>query len=76
LRQSSEFWGSLLPPQLDPAQYQRLILGLVLVIMMIYRPAGLLPAQRRKMELEEKTVDASLDPPSPRSAVPAARGPG
>jgi branched-chain amino acid transport system permease protein len=76
LRQSSDFWRSLLPPQLDPAQYQRLILGLVLVIMMIYRPAGLLPAQRRKMELEEKTTDSSLDPPESLGTVPAATGPG
>ena len=72
LRQSSEFWGRMLPPQLDPAQYQRLILGLVLVIMMIYRPAGLLPAKRRKMELEEKADDVFLGPPEPLSAAPAA----
>jgi branched-chain amino acid transport system permease protein len=76
LRQSSEFWGTLLPPQLDPAQYQRLILGLVLVIMMIYRPAGLLPAQRRKMELEEEADDTSIDPPESLGTVPAATGPG
>ena len=37
--------------QLDPTKYQRLIFGVVLVIMMIYRPAGLLPAARRKREL-------------------------
>jgi branched-chain amino acid transport system permease protein len=76
LRQSSDFWRSLLPPQLDPAQYQRLILGLVLVIMMIYRPAGLLPAQRRKMELEEEADDTSIDPPESLGTVPAATGPG
>jgi branched-chain amino acid transport system permease protein len=37
--------------QLDPTKYQRLIFGVVLVVMMIYRPAGLLPAARRKREL-------------------------
>ena len=37
--------------QLDPSKYQRLIFGVVLVIMMIYRPTGLLPAARRKREL-------------------------
>jgi branched-chain amino acid transport system permease protein len=37
--------------QLDPTKYQRLIFGIVLVVMMIYRPAGLLPAARRKREL-------------------------
>ncbi len=38
--------------QLDPTKYQRLIFGIVLVVMMIYRPAGLLPAARRKRELK------------------------
>ncbi|HEY5729585.1 MAG TPA: hypothetical protein VIS72_06005 [Anaerolineales bacterium] len=37
--------------QLDPAKYQKLVFGLILVIMMIYRPAGIIPAERRKREL-------------------------
>jgi branched-chain amino acid transport system permease protein len=37
--------------QLDPSKYQRLIFGITLVIMMIFRPAGLIPAVRRKREL-------------------------
>jgi branched-chain amino acid transport system permease protein len=37
--------------QLDPTKYQRLIFGIILVLMMIYRPTGLLPAARRKREL-------------------------
>jgi branched-chain amino acid transport system permease protein len=37
--------------QLDPAKYQKLIFGMILVIMMIFRPAGLIPAERRKREL-------------------------
>lgn len=37
--------------QLDPAKYQKLIFGLILVIMMIFRPSGLIPAERRKREL-------------------------
>jgi branched-chain amino acid transport system permease protein len=36
---------------LDPAKYQRLVFGLILVIMMIYRPSGILPAERRQREL-------------------------
>lgn len=42
--------------QLDPAKYQRMLFGLILVLMMIFRPAGLIPAVRRKrhIELEEK----------------------
>jgi len=39
--------------QLDPAKYQRLLFGLILILMMIYRPAGLIPAERRKRELKE-----------------------
>ncbi len=37
--------------QLDPSKYQRLVFGLILIVMMIYRPAGILPAARRKREL-------------------------
>jgi branched-chain amino acid transport system permease protein len=37
-----------LSSQLDPAKYQRLLFGLILIIMMIYRQAGLIPAVRRK----------------------------
>ena len=44
--------------QLDPTKYQRLIFGVVLVLMMIYRPTGLLPAARRKRELGEDGGDA------------------
>jgi branched-chain amino acid transport system permease protein len=37
--------------QLDPAKYQKLIFGMILVMMMIFRPSGLIPAERRKREL-------------------------
>ena len=46
--------------QLDPAKYQRLIFGILLVVMMIYRPTGLLPAARRKRELDDKGGDGDL----------------
>ncbi|MDK3162044.1 hypothetical protein QPK87_36675 [Kamptonema cortianum] len=45
------------PTQLEPAKYQRLVFGLILVIMMIFRPAGLLPEARRQMELTEEEED-------------------
>jgi branched-chain amino acid transport system permease protein len=38
--------------QLDPSKYQRLVFGIILILMMIYRPAGILPAARRKRELK------------------------
>ncbi|MBI2330759.1 MAG: branched-chain amino acid ABC transporter permease [Chloroflexi bacterium] len=39
--------------QLDPAKYQKLVFGIILVLMMIFRPSGLIPAERRKRELVE-----------------------
>jgi branched-chain amino acid transport system permease protein len=35
-------------PLLDPAKYQRMLFGLILIFMMIYRQNGLIPASRRK----------------------------
>lgn len=43
-------WRNL-SPQLDPAKYQRLLFGLILILMMIFRPSGLVPAERRKRAL-------------------------
>jgi branched-chain amino acid transport system permease protein len=36
-----------IPSQADPAEYQRLIFGLILILMCIYRSQGILPAKRR-----------------------------
>lgn len=44
---------SQFPNQLEPAKYQRMVFGIVLILMMIFRTQGLLPARRRLMELEE-----------------------
>ena len=41
------------PNQLEPAKYQRMVFGIVLVVMMIFRPQGLLSVRRRRMEIEE-----------------------
>jgi branched-chain amino acid transport system permease protein len=50
-------WRNL-SPQLDPAKYQRLLFGLILILMMIFRPAGLIPAERRKRSLaSDKLVE-------------------
>jgi branched-chain amino acid transport system permease protein len=40
-----------LPTQLEPAKYERMIFGIILVLMMIFRPQGILPARRRQREL-------------------------
>jgi branched-chain amino acid transport system permease protein len=42
-----------LPTQLEPAKYERMVFGLILVLMMIFRPQGILPARRRTRELQE-----------------------
>ena len=55
---------SHLSNQLDPTKYQRLIFGFLLVIMMIYRPAGLIPEARRKRDLG----------PAPEDEEPAEKG--
>ena len=49
-----------LSTQLDPAKYQRMLFGVILIVMMIYRPAGLIPAARRKRELIRED-DADTD---------------
>lgn len=53
LKDVSEFFTSLtasgvlnLPAQLNPAKYERLIFGLILVLMCIFRPKGILPEKR------------------------------
>jgi len=40
-----------LPTQLEPAKYERMVFGIILVVMMIVRPQGLFPAKRRQREL-------------------------
>jgi len=57
LKTLSEFVRTSLPwipSQVDPAKYERLVFGLILVLMMIYRPQGLIPEARHRAELEEE----------------------
>jgi branched-chain amino acid transport system permease protein len=42
-----------LPPRFDPTQYQQLIYGIILIVMMILRPKGLVPAKRNPAHLED-----------------------
>lgn len=43
-----------LPTQLEPAKYERMIFGIILILMMIFRPQGILPARRRTRELGDR----------------------
>jgi len=60
LRQSGQvinllFWQydcSRLPTQLEPAKYERMVFGLIVILMMIFRPGGMIPEARHCMEME------------------------
>ena len=60
--------------QLDPSKYQRLIFGIILIVMMIYRPAGILPAARRKRELKEGAAKNGGEASAPAEGGEASRG--
>jgi branched-chain amino acid transport system permease protein len=54
-------WRNL-SAQLDPAKYQRMLFGLILIIMMIYRQEGLIPAKRkRRMEPTSPETPTSVE---------------
>ena len=42
-----------IPPQINPAQLQRLVFGSILVAMMLFRPEGLLPSLRQRRMMHE-----------------------
>lgn len=39
---------SQLPAQFEPAKYERMVFGLILILMMIFRPQGVLPPSRER----------------------------
>ncbi|KAB2840824.1 MAG: branched-chain amino acid ABC transporter permease, partial [Burkholderiales bacterium] len=47
-----------LPTQFEPSKYERLIFGLILIAMMLYRPQGLVPAQRAPVERPQDREEA------------------
>jgi branched-chain amino acid transport system permease protein len=53
-------WRNL-SSQLDPAKYQRLLFGLILIVMMIYRQEGLIPARRRQRSAGAAQPPLDLD---------------
>jgi branched-chain amino acid transport system permease protein len=52
--------GLPIPQQFNPVEYQRLFFGLILILMMIFRPEGILPEQRRRQELHEGAEEGEL----------------
>ncbi|HEX6289219.1 MAG TPA: hypothetical protein VFZ66_08515 [Herpetosiphonaceae bacterium] len=49
--------GLPIPAQFDPVSYQRLLFGLVLILMTIFRPEGILPERRRRFELHQEAAE-------------------
>lgn len=43
-----------LPSQFEPAKYERMVFGAILIAMVILRPQGIIPSRRRTRELREK----------------------
>lgn len=62
-RVASELSRLNVPAWLDPTQYQRMLFGILLIVMTIFRPEGLLPEDRRRQELhgqEESPMPPTL----------------
>jgi branched-chain amino acid transport system permease protein len=38
---------SQIPAQFEPAKYERMVFGLILILMMAFRPQGVLPPRKR-----------------------------
>ncbi len=52
------------PNQLELAKYQRFVFGILLILVVLFRPAGIMPASRRRLELAERMgKGASPAPP-------------
>jgi branched-chain amino acid transport system permease protein len=49
--------------QIDVPKYSFGIYGVIIVLMMLFRPTGLIPERRRKREIEEATHGGPLDEP-------------
>jgi branched-chain amino acid transport system permease protein len=49
--------------QIDVPKYSFGIYGVIIVLMMMFRPVGLIPERRRKREIEEETHGGPLDEP-------------
>ncbi|WP_442870446.1 branched-chain amino acid ABC transporter permease [Aneurinibacillus sp. Ricciae_BoGa-3] len=42
-----------IPNQLDPSKFQRLVFGILLILFALYRPNGLIPAKRKKLDIDK-----------------------
>jgi branched-chain amino acid transport system permease protein len=43
-----DFNLSQIPAQFEPAKYERMVFGLILILMMMFRPQGVLPPRQKR----------------------------
>jgi branched-chain amino acid transport system permease protein len=60
-----------LPSQFEPAKYERMVFGVILILMMIYRPEGIIPARRRRLESFHPEGESPPLPPPGGGGRPA-----
>jgi len=65
---------SQIPSQFEPAKYERMIFGLILILMMIFRPRGILRPQKRERPFDPSTSLRTGKLTVPRKSEKAANG--
>ncbi|RXT05160.1 branched-chain amino acid ABC transporter permease [Ammoniphilus sp. CFH 90114] len=64
-----------IPNELDPSKFQRLIFGLILISIAIFRPMGIIPAKRPEIDLDKvKELDQTLPQTGILAQVEAQQG--
>ena len=53
---SASYSLSQLPAQFEPAKYERMVFGLILIVMMIFRPQGILPPSGERMTPQRRSA--------------------
>ena len=77
LKQLNQFFHAIQAPilkDIDFVQYQFLLYGLALVLMMLIRPEGLFPSGRRRQELHEAEFEIAGDGGDGDAGMPAGEG--
>ena len=77
LKQLNQFFHAIQAPilkDIDFVQYQFLLYGLALVLMMLIRPEGLFPSGRRRQELHEAEFEVAGDGGDGDAGMPAGEG--
>ncbi len=77
LKQLNQFFHAIQAPilkDIDFVQYQFLLYGLALVLMMLIRPEGLFPSGRRRQELHEAEFEVAGDGGNGDAGTPAGEG--